>query len=176
MAFVRTPPPWRASTAVQEPRFSRRPRRGRVGAGRGGCGRRPWRVESSRPARRGRGGGPRRRGAGRRRGVGRRRGRPGPTGRPAAPARTRPRTPHEGEVVVRARGLRKSFGPETALDGVDLDVHPGEVVAVIGPSGSGRTTLVRTLNHLEQPDQGSVEIDGRLMGGKDRELAWGRGT
>ncbi|WP_282959523.1 ATP-binding cassette domain-containing protein [Streptomyces sp. A2-16] len=79
-------------------------------------------------------------------------------------------------MVARARGLRKSFGPETALDGVDLDVHPGEVVAVIGPSGSGRTTLVRTLNHLEQPDQGSVEIDGRLMGGKDRELAWGRGT
>ncbi|WP_372503913.1 amino acid ABC transporter ATP-binding protein [Streptomyces neyagawaensis] len=74
-------------------------------------------------------------------------------------------------MVVRARGLRKSFGPVTVLDGVDLDVHRGEVVAVIGPSGSGKTTLVRTLNHLEQPDQGSVEIDGRLMGGKDRELA-----
>lgn len=90
---------------------------------------------------------------------------------PAAPARKRPRTAHKGEVVVRARGLRKSFGPVTVLDGVDLDVHRGEVVAVIGPSGSGKTTLVRTLNHLEQPDQGSVEIDGRLMGGKDRELA-----
>jgi len=90
---------------------------------------------------------------------------------PATLARTRPRTPHGGEVVVRARGLRKSFGPVTVLDGVDLDVHRGEVVAVIGPSGSGKTTLVRTLNHLEQPDQGSVEIDGRLMGGKDRELA-----
>ncbi|MFC8432484.1 ATP-binding cassette domain-containing protein [Streptomyces sp. NPDC057253] len=59
----------------------------------------------------------------------------------------------------------------TVLDGVDLDVHRGEVVAVIGPSGSGKTTLVRTLNHLERLDQGSVEIDGRLMGGKDRELA-----
>ncbi|MFC8342536.1 amino acid ABC transporter permease/ATP-binding protein [Streptomyces sp. NPDC057280] len=90
---------------------------------------------------------------------------------PATLARTRPRTPHGGEVVVRARGLRKSFGPVTVLDGVDLDVHRGEVVAVIGPSGSGKTTFVRTLNHLEQPDQGSVEIDGRLMGGKDRELA-----
>jgi polar amino acid transport system permease protein len=92
-------------------------------------------------------------------------------GVPTTPVRTRPRTAHEGEVVVRARGLRKSFGPVTVLDGVDLDVHRGEVVAVIGPSGSGKTTLVRTLNHLEQPDQGSVEIDGRPMGGRDRELA-----
>ena len=90
---------------------------------------------------------------------------------PAAPRRTRPRTPHEGEAVVRARGLRKSFGPVSVLNGVDLDVHRGEVVAVIGPSGSGKTTLVRTLNHLEQPDDGSVEIDGRPMGGRDRELA-----
>ncbi|WP_416962465.1 amino acid ABC transporter permease/ATP-binding protein [Streptomyces sp. Agncl-13] len=89
----------------------------------------------------------------------------------ATPARTRPRTPHEGEAVVRARGLRKSFGPVSVLNGVDLDVHRGEVVAVIGPSGSGKTTLVRTLNHLEQPDSGSVEIDGRPMGGRDRELA-----
>jgi polar amino acid transport system permease protein len=89
----------------------------------------------------------------------------------AAPRRTRPRTPHEGEAVVRARGLRKSFGTVSVLNGVDLDVHRGEVVAVIGPSGSGKTTLVRTLNHLEQPDAGSVEIDGRPMGGRDRELA-----
>ena len=89
----------------------------------------------------------------------------------AAPRRTRPRTPHEGQAVVRARGLRKSFGTVSVLNGVDLDVHRGEVVAVIGPSGSGKTTLVRTLNHLEQPDAGSVEIDGRPMGGRDRELA-----
>ncbi|WP_405953221.1 amino acid ABC transporter ATP-binding protein [Streptomyces prunicolor] len=89
----------------------------------------------------------------------------------AAPRRTRPRTPHEGEAVVRARGLRKSFGAVSVLNGVDLDVHRGEVVAVIGPSGSGKTTLVRTLNHLEQPDAGNVEIDGRPMGGRDRELA-----
>jgi polar amino acid transport system permease protein len=88
-----------------------------------------------------------------------------------APRRTRPRVPHEGEAVVRARGLRKSFGAVSVLNGVDLDVHRGEVVAVIGPSGSGKTTLVRTLNHLEQPDDGSVEIDGRPMGGRDRQLA-----
>ncbi|MFJ6897284.1 amino acid ABC transporter permease/ATP-binding protein [Streptomyces hokutonensis] len=90
---------------------------------------------------------------------------------PPGPRRTRPRVPHSGEAVVRARGLRKSFGAVSVLNGVDLDVHRGEVVAVIGPSGSGKTTLVRTLNHLEQPDAGSVEIDGRPMGGRDRQLA-----
>jgi len=90
---------------------------------------------------------------------------------PSEPRRTRPRVPHSGEAVVRARGLRKSFGAVSVLNGVDLDVHRGEVVAVIGPSGSGKTTLVRTLNHLEQPDAGSVEIDGRPMGGRDRQLA-----
>ena len=90
---------------------------------------------------------------------------------PSEPRRTRPRVPHSGEAVVRARGLQKSFGAVSVLNGVDLDVHRGEVVAVIGPSGSGKTTLVRTLNHLEQPDAGSVEIDGRPMGGRDRQLA-----
>jgi polar amino acid transport system permease protein len=74
------------------------------------------------------------------------------------------RVPHEGEVVVKARDIHKSYGPVTVLDGVDLDVHRGEVVAIIGPSGSGKTTLVRTLNWLERPEGGTVEIDGEQMG------------
>ena len=45
--------------------------------------------------------------------------------------------------VVRIRGVKKSFGSNRVLDGVDLDVHKGEVVVVIGPSGSGKTTLLR---------------------------------
>ena len=85
--------------------------------------------------------------------------------------RERLRTQGPGEVVVRARGLEKSFGAVRVLHGVDLDVHRGEVVAVIGPSGSGKTTLIRTLNHLERPDRGTVEVDGRALGGRDRDLA-----
>ncbi len=90
---------------------------------------------------------------------------------PAARAPRRARTAHEGEVVVRARGLTKSYGSARVLDGVDLEVHRGEVVTVIGPSGSGKTTLIRTLNQLEPHDGGTVEIDGKPMGGRDRELA-----
>ena len=92
---------------------------------------------------------------------------PAPEGVPAARGPRRARTAHEGEVVVRARGLTKSYGAVRVLDGVDLEVHRGEVVAVIGPSGSGKTTLIRTLNQLERHDGGTVEIDGKPMGGRD---------
>jgi polar amino acid transport system permease protein len=92
-----------------------------------------------------------------------------PSAAPRGPGR--PRTPHEGEVVVRAQGLVKSYGAGRVLDDVDLTVHRGEVVAIIGPSGSGKTTCIRTLNHLEHPDAGVVEIDGQPIGGRDRDLA-----
>ena len=51
--------------------------------------------------------------------------------------------------LVRVRGLKKSFGAVTVLDGIDLDVKRGDVVSVIGPSGSGKTTLLRCINALE---------------------------
>jgi polar amino acid transport system permease protein len=83
------------------------------------------------------------------------------------------RTPHSGEVVVSATGVHKSYGPVTVLDDVNLEVHRGEVVAIIGPSGSGKTTLARTLNWLEKPDRGEIFVDGDRIGfGKnDREIA-----
>ena len=65
---------------------------------------------------------------------------------------------------IRIRGLRKSFGPKRVLDGIDLDVHEGEVTVVLGPSGSGKSTLLRCVNHLEQPDAGFVEVGGELIG------------
>ncbi len=84
-------------------------------------------------------------------------------------------------VVVRIRGLKKSFGSHRVLEGIDLDVHKGEVVVVIGPSGSGKTTLLRCINLLETYDEGSIHVDGvevgfREEGGRrqrrgDRELA-----
>jgi len=63
-------------------------------------------------------------------------------------------------VILRARGLRKSFGHVEVLKGVDLAVHAREVVCIIGPSGSGKSTLLRCLNRLETPGAGSVELDG----------------
>ena len=61
-------------------------------------------------------------------------------------------------------GLRKTFGPIRALDGVDLTVATGEVVCVIGPSGCGKSTLLRCINFLTEPDDGHVLVGGRPMG------------
>ncbi len=66
--------------------------------------------------------------------------------------------------LVRVRGLRKSFGAHTVLDGVDLDVHEGEVTVLLGPSGAGKSTLLRCVNHLERPDAGFVEVGGEVVG------------
>lgn len=60
---------------------------------------------------------------------------------------------------VRAEGLRKTFGENVVLDGVDLSVAEGSTTAILGPSGSGKTTLLRSLNALTPPDDGVVEID-----------------
>ncbi len=62
------------------------------------------------------------------------------------------------------RGIEKSFGEIHALQGVDLDVSPGEVVCIIGPSGCGKSTLLRTINWLEPPDAGRVYINGEQIG------------
>jgi polar amino acid transport system ATP-binding protein len=69
--------------------------------------------------------------------------------------------------VVRIRGVKKAFGNNRVLDGVDLDVHKGEVVVVIGPSGSGKTTLLRCINLLETYDEGSIQVDGVEVGFRD---------
>ncbi|MGO3327059.1 amino acid ABC transporter ATP-binding protein [Gordonia sp. (in: high G+C Gram-positive bacteria)] len=66
--------------------------------------------------------------------------------------------------AVRIRGLAKSFGATSVLQGIDLDVAEGEVTVVIGPSGSGKSTLLRCVNHLERPDAGFVEVSGEIIG------------
>ncbi len=62
--------------------------------------------------------------------------------------------------VISIRGLHKSFGDLMVLQGVDIDVHAGEVVCVIGPSGSGKSTLLLCVNLLEKPNAGKVVIEG----------------
>jgi ABC-type histidine transport system ATPase subunit len=64
------------------------------------------------------------------------------------------------EVVLRARGITKSFGGRTVLRGIDLDARRGDVVSILGGSGSGKSTFLRCLNLLELPDAGSIEIGG----------------
>ncbi|PTQ52754.1 MAG: ectoine/hydroxyectoine ABC transporter ATP-binding protein EhuA [Hydrogenibacillus schlegelii] len=65
--------------------------------------------------------------------------------------------------IVRFRGVKKAFGAMTVLEGIDLDLYPGEKVVVIGPSGSGKTTLARMLMTLETPSGGEIEVDGEPL-------------
>ena len=64
-------------------------------------------------------------------------------------------------ILLQATGLRRSFGERVVLDGVDLSLAEGETVAVIGPNGVGKTTLLRILAGLLRPSAGSVLLDGR---------------
>jgi ABC-2 type transport system ATP-binding protein len=65
-----------------------------------------------------------------------------------------------GDVAIRVRGLRKSFGEVEALAGVDLDVARGTVLGLLGPNGAGKTTLVRVLTTLITPDAGEATVIG----------------
>lgn len=72
---------------------------------------------------------------------------------------TIPPTP-EQHPMIELRGVHKSFGHVEVLKGIDLSIQPGEVVSIIGPSGGGKSTLLRCVNLLEVPTAGSVFIDG----------------
>jgi|SRR3954451_8307568 len=70
--------------------------------------------------------------------------------------------------IVSAEGVVKRFGRLEVLKGVSLDVHPGETVCIIGPSGSGKTTFIRCINHLEKIDGGRIEVNGHLIGYREK--------
>ena len=67
------------------------------------------------------------------------------------------------EVLIEVKGLRKSFGGNEVLQGLDAQIHRGEVVVVIGPSGSGKSTFLRCLNLLEIPTAGTITFDGVVV-------------
>ena len=62
--------------------------------------------------------------------------------------------------MIEIKGLRKAFGADEVLKGIDLSIDEKEVVVIIGPSGSGKSTLLRCMNHLEEPTGGEVVVDG----------------
>lgn len=61
---------------------------------------------------------------------------------------------------LRMTGIRKSYGRTAALQGVDLELRAGEVHALVGENGAGKSTLMKVLSGAEQPDAGSMELDG----------------
>ncbi len=78
--------------------------------------------------------------------------------------------------ILDVRRLVKSFGAVPVLRGVDLAVQPSELVFVIGPSGSGKSTLLRCCNRLEDPDSGTIVVDGTDMLAPSTDLAAMRQT
>jgi polar amino acid transport system ATP-binding protein len=72
------------------------------------------------------------------------------------------------DVVMHAEDVHKSFGKLEVLKGVSLEVTKGETVCIIGPSGSGKTTFIRCINHLEKIDSGRIEVNGHLIGYRER--------
>ena len=76
------------------------------------------------------------------------------------------------KVLISVKSLVKEYNHGTvhALDGCDLDIHKGEVVAIIGPSGSGKSTLLRSLNMLEEPTSGAIFFDGVDLADKSVDI------
>lgn len=73
-------------------------------------------------------------------------------------------TPVARDEVCRIEDLRKSFATYPVLNGIDLTVHRGEAIVILGASGSGKSTLLRCVNLLERPTEGRLYLDGKLVG------------
>jgi phospholipid/cholesterol/gamma-HCH transport system ATP-binding protein len=69
--------------------------------------------------------------------------------------------------MIQVRGLKKRLGRKQVLDGVDLEVDKGETVVVLGPSGTGKSVLLKHVIGLMKPDEGSIEVDGTEIVGLD---------
>ncbi|MEB2774083.1 ABC transporter ATP-binding protein [Algoriphagus sp. D3-2-R+10] len=74
--------------------------------------------------------------------------------------------------MLKANGIHKSYGSLQVLKGVDLEILTSEIVSIVGSSGAGKSTLLHILGTLDQPDQGTLEMDGKkLLNLKGDELA-----
>ena len=78
---------------------------------------------------------------------------------------------NEPEPIIRVRGLVNSFGEQTVHDGLDLDVLPGEIMGVVGGSGTGKSVLMRSIIGLQTPDSGDIEVLGESMSDRTEEEA-----
>ena len=81
----------------------------------------------------------------------------------------------KGDNFLKMRGIKKSFGDQVVLRGVDLDVRRGEVLVLLGGSGGGKSVLMKHMVGLLQPDEGTVTLEGRVISDlSERELSWAR--
>lgn len=77
------------------------------------------------------------------------------------PSATSPTSPAAAAPAIRLHALHKAYGPVRAVDGIDLTVAPGEIVAVLGPNGAGKSTTTEMITGIATPDSGRVEVFGR---------------
>ena len=80
-------------------------------------------------------------------------------------------SPSRPGAIIRLEAVRKSFGDNLVLDGIDLEVAPGEVLVVIGASGSGKSTLLRCVNLLEPLDSGRIFFEGQEITGNHTDVS-----
>lgn len=76
-----------------------------------------------------------------------------------------------GEPIISVRGLKNGFGEQLVHDGLDLDVRKGEVLGVVGGSGTGKSVLMRSIIGLQTPIEGEIEVFGEPMIGRDEDDA-----
>ena len=81
----------------------------------------------------------------------------------------------KGEIFLEMRGIKKSFGNQVVLRGVDLDVRRVEVLVLLGGSGGGKSVLMKHMVGLLQPDEGTVTLEGKVISDlSERDLSWAR--
>ncbi|WP_291590729.1 ABC transporter ATP-binding protein [Bacteroides sp.] len=74
--------------------------------------------------------------------------------------------------MIKLEGITKSFGSLQVLKGIDLEINKSEIVSIVGPSGAGKTTLLQIMGTLDEPDAGTVQIDGTVVSKmKEKELS-----
>ena len=74
--------------------------------------------------------------------------------------------------MIKLEGITKSFGSLQVLKVIDLEINKGEIVSIVGPSGAGKTTLLQIMGTLDEPDAGTVQIDGTVVSRmKEKELS-----
>lgn len=83
---------------------------------------------------------------------------------------TTPYNKANDEAIIKVKNLRKSFGDNEVLKGIDYEIHRGEKIVVIGPSGSGKSTFFRCLNLLEQPTDGEIYFEDKCITDKKCDI------
>lgn len=77
---------------------------------------------------------------------------------------------NDEKVLFSVKGLKKNFGDLEVLKGIDIDIHEGEVLVIIGPSGGGKSTFIRCLNLLETPTDGEIIFEGTKINSKKTDV------